>query len=86
MSVCTPNARARLGIGYVPQGRLVFPQLTVRDNLLVGLTLVPIAVLANFLGIWMVRRVSTEMFFRIAYVLMFVIAVELVRSSIVELW
>jgi urea transport system ATP-binding protein len=32
----TPNARARLGIGYVPQGRLVFPQLTVRDNLLVG--------------------------------------------------
>jgi urea transport system ATP-binding protein len=32
----TPNARARLGIGYVPQGRLVFPQLTVRDNLLVA--------------------------------------------------
>ena len=31
-----PNARARLGIGYVPQGRLVFPQLTVHDNLLVG--------------------------------------------------
>jgi urea transport system ATP-binding protein len=31
-----PNVRARLGIGYVPQGRLVFPQLTVRDNLLVG--------------------------------------------------
>ena len=33
----TPNARARLGIGYVPQGRLIFPQLTVTDNLLVGL-------------------------------------------------
>jgi urea transport system ATP-binding protein len=32
----TPNARARLGMGYVPQGRLVFPQLTVRDNLLVA--------------------------------------------------
>jgi urea transport system ATP-binding protein len=31
-----PNARARLGIGYVPQGRLVFPQLTVQDNLRVG--------------------------------------------------
>ena len=31
-----PNARARLGIGYVPQGRHVFPGLTVRDNLLVG--------------------------------------------------
>ncbi|MEH6526464.1 MAG: ABC transporter ATP-binding protein [Sneathiella sp.] len=27
------NARARLGIGYVPQGRGIFPQLTVRENL-----------------------------------------------------
>lgn len=33
----TPHERARLGIGYVPQGRLMFPQLTVMDNLLVGL-------------------------------------------------
>lgn len=57
-----------------------------RENLLVGLTLVPIAVVANYAGIWMVRRVSTEMFFRIAYVLMFVIAIELIRSSILELW
>ena len=29
----TPNARANLGIGYVPQGRGIFPQLSVRDNL-----------------------------------------------------
>jgi hypothetical protein len=57
-----------------------------RDNILVGLTLVPIAILANFAGIWMVRRVSTAMFFRIAYVLMFIIAVELIRSSVLELW
>ena len=33
----TPHARARLGIGYVPQGRLIFPQLSVRENLLVGM-------------------------------------------------
>ncbi|MGH2518710.1 MAG: urea ABC transporter ATP-binding subunit UrtE [Chloroflexota bacterium] len=32
-----PNQRARLGMGYVPQGRHMFPQLTVRENLLVGL-------------------------------------------------
>lgn len=31
-----PYARARLGIGYVPQGRDVFPMLSVRENLLVG--------------------------------------------------
>ena len=30
----SPNNRAGLGIGYVPQGRGIFPQLTVRDNLL----------------------------------------------------
>ena len=28
-----PNERARLGIGYVPQGRGIFPRLSVRENL-----------------------------------------------------
>ncbi len=28
--------RARLGIGYVPQGREIFPHLTVRENLFIG--------------------------------------------------
>ncbi len=32
-----PDARARLGIGYVPQGRDIFPHLTVWENLKVGL-------------------------------------------------
>mgnify|MGYP005810374847 CR=1 FL=1 len=32
-----PHARARAGIGYVPQGREIFPRLTVEENLLVGL-------------------------------------------------
>src|SRR5438045_8060346 len=29
--------RARIGIGYVPQGREIFPQLDVEENLRVGL-------------------------------------------------
>jgi urea transport system ATP-binding protein len=33
----TPDGRARAGIGYVPQGREVFPQLTVEENLELGL-------------------------------------------------
>ena len=32
-----PYARARLGIGYVPQGRDIFPRLTVEENLRMGL-------------------------------------------------
>lgn len=31
------DRRARLGIGYVPQGREIFPQLTVEENLRVSL-------------------------------------------------
>jgi len=32
-----PEERAQSGIGYVPQGREIFPQLSVRDNLILGL-------------------------------------------------
>lgn len=32
-----PNVRACAGIGYVPQGREIFPRLTVQENLQVGL-------------------------------------------------
>lgn len=32
-----PEERARNGIGYVPQGREIFPQLTVEENLRIGL-------------------------------------------------
>jgi urea transport system ATP-binding protein len=31
------HRRARAGIGYVPQGRDIFPRLTVHENLLMGL-------------------------------------------------
>ncbi len=33
----SPDERARRGIGYVPQGRDIFPDLTVHENLRVGL-------------------------------------------------
>ena len=59
-------------------------QLT-RENLAIGALLLPVAVLANYAGIRLVRIAPTELFFRIAYVLMFLIAVELIRSALVEL-
>jgi urea transport system ATP-binding protein len=36
-----PNERARAGLGYVPQGREIFPRLTVEENLLMGAPKVP---------------------------------------------
>ncbi len=33
----TPDRRAKLGIGYVPQGREIIPRLTVKENLLLGM-------------------------------------------------
>lgn len=37
LSGVRPEVRAAVGIGYVPQGREIFPQLTVRENLDIGL-------------------------------------------------
>jgi urea transport system ATP-binding protein len=34
---CSAEERARVGIGFVPQGREIFPHLTVEENLRVGL-------------------------------------------------
>ena len=36
-----PHQRARLGIGYVPQGREIIPYLTVEENLQLGLEALP---------------------------------------------
>jgi uncharacterized membrane protein YfcA len=60
-------------------------QLTM-DNLLVGAVLLPAALVANYAGLWLVRRTPAGLFFRIAYVLMFLIAVELIRGALTEMW
>ncbi|MFM7753049.1 MAG: urea ABC transporter ATP-binding subunit UrtE [Cyanobium sp.] len=41
VSALPPHRRARAGIGYVPQGREIIPQLTVRENLLLGMEALP---------------------------------------------
>ena len=37
ISKCSVERRAEIGIGYVPQGRQIFPLLTVEENLKIGL-------------------------------------------------
>jgi branched-chain amino acid transport system ATP-binding protein len=41
VTAMAPYDRARLGFGYVPQGREIFPQLSVYDNLRMGCTKEP---------------------------------------------
>ncbi|MGB3267954.1 MAG: urea ABC transporter ATP-binding subunit UrtE [Microcoleus sp.] len=38
------HQRAKLGIGYVPQGREIIPRLSVKENLFLGLEAKPVAV------------------------------------------
>lgn len=38
---CSVEQRPRMGIGYVPQGRQIFPLLTVEENLQIGLPVLP---------------------------------------------
>jgi hypothetical protein len=59
-------------------------QLTA-ENLTIGAVLLPVAVAANYAGIWLVRRTPAELFYRIAYVLMFFISIELIRSGLTEM-
>ena len=46
-------------------------------NFATSVALLPLAVGANFLGIWLVRRTPTELFYRIAYILMLLISLAL---------
>ena len=41
ISELAPHLRARKGLGYVPQGREIFPLLTVRENLMTGFATQP---------------------------------------------
>jgi uncharacterized membrane protein YfcA len=50
-----------------------------------SLALLPLAIATNALGFWLVRVTPTEIFYRITYIIMFIISVELVREGATEL-
>ena len=57
-------------IKVVPYAMLA--QFTIR-NVSTSLVLLPLAVMANLTGIWLIRVVPTAQFFRITYVLLFIL-------------
>jgi uncharacterized membrane protein YfcA len=53
------------------------------QNFTMTVMLLPVATLANYLAVWLVRRTSTVLFYRLAHVLTFLISLELIRAGIV---
>jgi uncharacterized membrane protein YfcA len=51
-----------------------------------SLALIPLALVSNQLGFWLVRRISQDLFYRITLILMLVISVELTREGALQLW
>ena len=54
-------------------------------NFSTSLALLPIAVLANTTGIWMIRRVPTAIFYRITYILLFLLGLLLLWQGLSHL-
>ncbi|RJF77189.1 sulfite exporter TauE/SafE family protein [Rhodopseudomonas palustris] len=54
-------------------------------NLATSIALLPLAAAANLLGIWLVRRMPTGLFYKIAYALLFVVSTVLMAQGIAGL-
>jgi len=55
------------------------------ENLVISLALLPLAIAANFLGFWLVLRISTELFYRISYALIFLISASITAQGVAGL-
>jgi uncharacterized membrane protein YfcA len=52
------------------------------ENLATSAVLFPFAILTNLFGIWLVRIMPTEWFYRVVYFLVFLISLELIRGGV----
>jgi len=51
-------------------------------GLATSVALFPLAIVSNFLGIWLVRITPTRLFYRITYVIVFLLSAELTRRGV----
>ena len=54
-------------------------------TLLISAVLFPLAIATNFIGVWLVRVTPQDTFYRIVYVITFVISLELIRSGVMNI-
>jgi uncharacterized protein len=55
-------------------------------NMSTALVLLPLAVAANIAGVWLVRRTPTEFFYKVIYLLIFLIGLQLIYTGGMALW
>jgi uncharacterized membrane protein YfcA len=65
-------------------GYLALGQLTT-ESMTLSAALFPLAVAANAAGIWLVRRLSTETFYKVIYILTFLAGIKLLSDGIFRL-
>jgi uncharacterized protein len=54
-------------------------------GLATSIVLVPVAVVTNFLGIWLVRITPTALFYKLSYILVFMVALALIHNALREI-
>jgi len=57
-----------------------------RESLTTAAVLLPLAIVATYAGVWLVRRVPGESFYRVIYVLLILVGAKLVWDGAVGLW
>lgn len=55
-------------------------------TLSIAAVLMPLAIATNLLGIWVAKRIPEALFYRIAYILMFLVSLELMRSGAIAMF
>lgn len=56
------------------------------ENLTLSAVLLPLAIATNFLGLWLVRVTPQDKFYKIIYLLTFLISLELMRNGLTDIW
>jgi uncharacterized protein len=55
-------------------------------NLATSAVLFPFAIFTNAVGIWIVRVMPTDLFYRVTYFIVFLISLELIRGGLATIW
>jgi uncharacterized protein len=72
-------------LNFIKVGPFVALGLINVASLTIGLTLLPMAVIASYCGVWLNKRVAQERFYLIANICLAIVSAELLRSGMVKL-